>query len=118
MHKIQRITTAVAAVLVFVGIGYAASDEIIITHRSGKVQTIRIEQPGDPVEQVSFRRGKEESPTPQQQSAATPSAPQQQQKPVASQPSAPAAVKTPEPAQSSGGSGVKIKWAKPVDTNY
>ncbi len=92
------------------------ADEIIITHRSGKVQTIRIEQNGDPVEQVSFRRSKEEAQHIQQPgsnaAAATKAVPN-----AATVPSPRVAPpKVLEPAKPAERSGIKIKWAQPVDS--
>jgi hypothetical protein len=117
MHQTQRLTLAVAFLLALGGTANAASDEIIITFRSGKVQTIRIEQPGDPIEQVSFRRGKEESPTAGQPQPSA--APALKQEPAAPQPAVPAAAKSPDPAKSGDQSGAKIRWAQPADpTKY
>lgn len=96
------------------------ADDIIITHRSGKVQTIRIEQNGDPVEQVSFRRGKEDVPQAQTKPQ-PPSAPAgiiAAPAPVTSAPPAPVTPKTAETAKEPDKSGVKIKWATPVDAGY
>ncbi|MGE0916969.1 hypothetical protein [Trichlorobacter lovleyi] len=92
------------------------ADEIIITHRSGKIQTIRIEQNGDPVEQVSFRRSKKEAQQVQQPAsnaaAATKAVPD-----VATAPSPKATPpKVEEPAKAAERSGIKIKWAQPVDS--
>lgn len=85
------------------------ADEIIITHRSGKIQTIRIEQNGDPVEQVSFRRSKEEPHQIQQSQSNSTTAPK-----TASDAAPP--KKTAEPAKATERSGIKIKWAQPMDT--
>lgn len=99
------------AVLLCCASSAVSADEIVITHRSGKVQTIRIEQPDDPVEQVSFRRGAGEAPR-----AARPDAPAA---PAASAaPAAPAAPTVPEPAQKPERSGIKVKWASPMDAPY
>lgn len=98
----------------------SAADEITITHRSGKVQTIKIEQPDDPVDQVSFKPGRATA----EPVSSTPSAKQQgvaagaaagavtviETKPAAKQPAPVKAEK--------GEGGVKIKWAQPMDAGY
>lgn len=80
----------------------AIADEVVITHRSGKVQIIPIEEKGDPVEQVSFRR----------------SASQSQSAPAAAPVAAPAKVESQqksETPQKSGRLPIKVRWAEPMD---
>ncbi len=93
-----------------------AVDEIVITHRSGKVQTLRIEQPDDPVESVSFKPGRAD------QTATSAAAPA----------TAPARQITPdltnvEPVKEGAKKAVnedkdpaniKLRWAAPVDAGY
>jgi len=79
------------------------SDEIIITHRSGKVQIIQIESSDDLIEQVSFR------PAPQKAS------------PVQStilKPSPPSGEAHPDTGKTTDKAGPKIKWAPPADARY
>jgi hypothetical protein len=82
----------------------AIADEVVITHRSGKVQIIPIEEKGDPVEQVSFRRSVTQ---PQSTSAAAPVATPAPAK-VESQ-------KKSETPQKSGRLPIKVRWAEPMD---
>lgn len=82
----------------------AIADEVVITHRSGKVQIIPIEEKGDPVEQVNFRR----------------SATQSQSAPAAAPVAAPAPAKVEsqqksETPQKSGKPPIKVRWAEPMD---
>lgn len=99
------------------------ADEIIITHQSGKVQVIKIEQSNDPVDQVSFRRSKATAPQAQQQTQAVPS-PVVESKSATAAPIAVAApsvansTKAPETVKTPNKSGVKIKWAAPMDSMY
>ena len=91
---------------------FAVADEIIIIHRSGKIQTLQIDSAADPVEQVSFRRKAQEITTTQQ--------PQPQPAPAAAAAvtQAPPAAKAETPAKAPEKSGVKIKWAEPMDAKY
>lgn len=111
-----KLLPALTSIVLFSTATAAMADEIIITHRSGKIQTIRIEQNDDPVEQVSFRRSKEETQQVQQPvsntAAATKAVPD-----AATAPSPKAtSPKVEEPAKASERSGIKIKWAQPVDS--
>lgn len=98
----------------------ALADEIVITHRSGKTQTIRVEAGDDPVEQISIR--KEAAAAPKTELKAVPPAQTPSQTAVTPPPSQQAAPTgtakqtAPEPRHETG--GVKIKWADPVDANY
>jgi hypothetical protein len=88
----------------FASATFSLADEVIITHRSGKVQRIQIKENGDPVEQVSFKR----------------SAVQAQSTPDAEPVAAPVPEKafSPKPAETTkpgGKPGIKIKWASPMD---
>ncbi len=103
MH-ILRLMALTGVGLMITGTAVVA-DEIVVTHRSGKVQTISIDSNTDPVEQISFRKtdtttpgnpGKTQTPP-----APTPP-PQVQQQSAPQQP--PAADKPP----------VKFKWAAPA----
>lgn len=97
----------------------AQADEIVITYRSGKTQTIRIEPGGDPVEQISIRKEATTAPKtefkavppaqPSSQTVVTPPSPQ-------AAPTGAAKQTAPEPRQETG--GVKIRWADPVDAKY
>ncbi|MDY0300108.1 MAG: hypothetical protein RBQ99_00805 [Trichlorobacter sp.] len=105
------------AISVFGSSFVMAADEITIIHRSGKVQTIRIENPDDPVEQVNFRRDTAAAPAAKQQNT-------QKDESVNAAPAVPVvkgektvAVPTEQPAPKNG-SGIKIKWAPPVDVLY
>lgn len=97
-----------------------AADEIVITHRSGKVQTLRIEQPDDPVESVSFKPGRAD------QTATPAAAPVPASIVVPTGQAAPELVNvTPvkeaatKAAKEDKGSGnIKLKWAEPIDAGY
>jgi len=97
-------------VLIF---GLAASsvwaDEIILTHRSGKVRIIPVEAHDDPVEQVSFRRTTTAGPQDNQpaQPATTMTTPAEETRPLQKKAAPPANDTTKPP--------FKLKWAPPMD---
>ena len=99
------------------------ADELIVIHRSGKIQTIQIDGNADPIDQVSFRR-KAESPHVLQKESQPSPAPTVNTAPalpaaVSATPSAPvAAPKAAETPKSPAKPGVKIKWAEPLDAKY
>jgi len=102
MNILKLLTVLITGI--FVTTTSALADEIIITHRSGKVQTVQLEENGDPVDQVSFRR----------------SVVKTQAAPASSPVAAPAPEKAPsqkpaEAAKPGTKPGVKIKWAAPMD---
>lgn len=109
-------TSILAAALALTG-STALADEIVITHRSGKVQILPINDAGDPVEQVSFRKSRTESntlpaPAAQQTPVPTPGGkaltpPAINEKVVVQKP-----VETPK---SPDKPAVKFKWAEPRD---
>ncbi len=110
--KQLKLTALILTGLVFTALPGIA-DDIIIIHRSGKIQTIQIDGVSDPIEQVSFRRGKDT----QSQVQVTPPTG------TAPAPGAVSAVKTPdsppklaEEAKSATKSNIKVKWATPVDS--
>jgi len=75
-----------------------SAEEIVITHRSGKVQIIQVESSIDPIESVAFRRsGKNNLPA------------------MPPTPEGTVAPKTQDKAKVSGKPSVKYKWAKPMD---
>lgn len=110
-------TSILAATLALTG-STALADEIVITHRSGKVQILPINDAGDPVEQVSFRKSRKESstspaPAPQQMPVSTPDGkgltpPVVNEKVVVQKPA--------ETPKSPDKPAVKFKWAEPKDT--
>lgn len=77
----------------------AAADEVVITHRSGKVQIITIDTSGDPIDQVSFRRKDAGAPV----EVGGSSRARQQQSET-------------EQKKETGAPKFKLKWAPPVDT--
>lgn len=91
------------------------ADELIVIHKSGKIQTIQIDSSSDPIDQVSFRRihtTAAHAPVPPANSAANvaPSAAPPTQQTTARK--AAETAKAPEKAE------VKIKWAQPMDAKY
>lgn len=91
------------------------ADELIVIHKSGKIQTIQIDSSSDPIDQVSFRRlntTAASAPPPPAHSAANvaPSAVPPPQQTTAQK--ATETAKAPEKAE------VKIKWAQPMDAKY
>ena len=91
------------------------ADELIIIHKSGKIQTIQIDSSSDPIDQVSFRRINTTpvpAPVPPTHSGVNvaPSAAPPTQQTTARK--ATETAKAPEKAE------VKIKWAQPMDAKY
>ena len=86
------------------------ADEIILTHRSGKVQVIPVEAHDDPVEQVSFRRTSSAGTPDKQpgQPATTVTTPAEETRPMLK--------KTTPPAGDGSKQPFKLKWAPPMDT--
>lgn len=86
---------------------YLWADEIIITHRSGKVRTIPVETHDDPVEQVSFRRTTTAGTTEKQPAQPTTTTPAKETRPIHK-----------KAVPSTGGDSkppFKLKWAPPMD---
>ncbi len=95
------------------------ADEIVITYRSGKTQTIRVEPGSDPVEQISIRKGAEAAPkTELKATAPVPPSSPPVVTPPAQQAAPSAAGKQTAPEQRQEKDGVKIRWAAPRDANY
>lgn len=91
------------------------ADDLIVIHRSGKIQTIQIDSSNDPIEQVSFRRGKENvTQIQQQQPLVAPAVV------VTTPPKASAVTQSPQKAaempKTADTPNVKVKWATPVDS--
>lgn len=110
----NRVQIACLAVSIFFATAsfVTAADEIVITHRSGKVQTLRIEQPDDPVESVSFKPGRSD------QKAASPApapavVPAKQITPETAKEEVKAAAK-----EDKGSGNIKLRWAEPMDVGY
>lgn len=91
-----------------------SAEEIVVTHRSGKVQIIQVDGSIDPIESVAFRRsGGNNLP-------AMPSSPQLPSHSTATPPEPPTpegtvTPKTQDKAKISGKPSIKYKWAKPMD---
>lgn len=119
MKALKLMTFAVTAGLLLTGTA-AVADEVIIIHRSGKIQTLQIDGAADPVEQVSFRRKAPEAAATPQASAAPPAAVVAAPPVVTTAPAATPAAKTAAPAPKTPDTkpGVKIKWAEPMDAKY
>lgn len=94
----------------------ATADEIIIIHRSGKIDTVPLNDSNDPVEQVSFKRSSQPVSGDTAKTQAAPAAPApatvQPPKQVEKPPAPPA---TPVAESSTGKPKIKIRWAEPVD---
>lgn len=116
MNMLKSITLLAAGCLLLGGTP-AAADEVIIIYRSGKIQTLQIDSAADPVEQVSFRRKTQEAAKTQQPQTQPLAAPAVSSTAAAAAPTT-AAVKTVIPAKTPDKSGVKIKWAEPMDAKY
>lgn len=117
MNMLKSITLMSVGYLLLGGIP-ATADEVIIIYRSGKIQTLQIDSAADPVEQVSFRRKTQEAAKIQQPQTQPSGAPAISSTAPATAPSAAPAVKTDVPAKTPDKSGVKIKWAEPMDAKY
>lgn len=128
MNTLRMVAMAAAGILLTGTI--ATADEVIIIHRSGKIQTVQIDDNADPVDQVSFRKtekpvlpaGSDQPVVPQVKN--TPVAPlavtttPTQPASALAPPVAAIAAKPVEAVKPSDKSGVKIKWAEPVDAKY
>lgn len=111
MNSVQHVALATAALMF--GSTPVWAEEVILIHRSGKIQTIQIDSSSDPVEQVSFRKtdrtgAVKMSPS---QPAPVPATREIQPPKISVQPPAEQAKPAEKP-------GVKIKWAAPSDANY
>jgi hypothetical protein len=92
------------------------AEEIIITHRSGKVQIIQVDSSIDPVESVTLRRSGENTlPAMPPPSAQLP--PRTTATPPPEPPTLEGTVipKTQDEANVSGKPSIKYKWAQPLD---
>ncbi len=118
MKSLKLITLMVTGSLLLTATA-AVADEVIIIHRSGKIQTLQIDSAADPVEQVSFRRKAPET-VAAPQTQATPSAAAVAVIPPAAStaPASAPAAKAAAPAKAPEKPGVKIKWAEPMDAKY
>ena len=119
MKSLKLMALVATGSLLFTGTA-ALADEVIIIHRSGKIQTLQIDDAADPVEQVSFRRKAPEAAATPQASAAPPAAVVAVPQVVTTAPAATPTAKSATPAAkaSDNKSGVKIKWAEPMDAKY
>ena len=119
MKSLKLITLVATGSLLFTGTA-AVADEVIIIHRSGKIQTLQIDDSADPVEQVSFRRKAPEATATPQASAAPPAAVVAVPQVVTTAPAATPTAKSAAPAAKTPDTkpGVKIKWAEPMDAKY
>jgi uncharacterized membrane protein len=118
--KALKLMAFVATVGLLITSTAAVADEVIIIHRSGKIQTLQIDGAADPVEQVSFRRKAPETAA-APQAPAVPSAAVAATPPVVTTaPAAAPAAKSAAPAAKTPDTkpGVKIKWAEPMDAKY
>lgn len=118
MKLLKLMALTVTASLLFTSTA-AVADEVIIIHRSGKIQTLQIDDAADPVEQVSFRRKAPEAKATPQAQTAPPAAVVTTPSVVITAPAAASTAKPAAPAKTSDTkSGVKIKWAEPMDAKY
>ncbi|MBW4054424.1 MAG: hypothetical protein HIU83_03275 [Proteobacteria bacterium] len=96
----------------------APADEVVITYRSGKVQTIPVNDTTDPVEQVSYRKTEKAAPNalPGSQNipVRSPSPSTETKTPQPEQEKA-STQKAPQPVKNSDTPNVKFKWAQPID---
>lgn len=118
MKSLKLITLMVTGSLLLTATA-AVADEVIIIHRSGKIQTLQIDGSADPVEQVSFRRKAPEAAATPQAQITPPAAAVAVIPPAAStSPASAPAAKAAAPAKAPEKPGVKIKWAEPMDAKY
>jgi hypothetical protein len=95
--KHLRIVMMLMAGLMLISLPVSA-EEIVITHRSGKVQVIEVDGSVDPIDSVALRlSGKNNLPTP----------------PPTTEGAVP--PQTQDKAKVSGKPSVKYKWVKPMD---
>ena len=100
----RRQTTAATAVLIICGITVAAAsaDTLAITYRSGKVQTVPMDEPRGEVAGISYLKS-------------SVSSPETKAKVSPSKPAISGGESQQKPAPDSKKHGVTIKWAAPID---
>lgn len=109
MTVLKTSLTLCLAIICLTATNNSWADEIILTHRSGKVQVITVETHDDPVEQVSFRRTTTAGTTEKQpaQPATTTTTPAKETRSIHK-----------KAVPSTGGDSkppFKLKWAPPMD---
>lgn len=119
MKALKLMALVATASLLFTSTA-AVADEVIIIHRSGKIQTLQINSAEDPVEQVSFRRKAPEAAATPQVAPVPPTAVVAAPPVVTTAPAAAPTAKSAAPAPKTPDTkpGVKIKWAEPMDAKY
>lgn len=103
MRPVQTVTLLIIGLLATASL--AVADEIIITHHSGKVQTIPLSDSSDPVEQISIRRTEKTVSSTAAKTVA----------PAILAPTETIAAPI-QPEKSADKPKLKVKWAEPVDT--
>jgi len=105
----NRVTATSAMVLILFAAGICQADSLVITYRSGKTQTVVLDEPSQGINSWQFVGGS----APQQQSNiqdGVPTPATQEQVQIKPQPDVKAAEKAPEKK-----SGIRVNWnAKPI----
>jgi len=102
----NRILLLSAFTLILFSAGICQADSLVITYRSGKTQTVVLDEPSQGINSWQFVGGS--APQQSKQESSTPAKQEQVQKQL--QPDDKAAEKAPEKK-----SGVRVKWnAKPI----
>jgi hypothetical protein len=92
------------------------ADEVIIKYRSGKVQTIQVNDTTDPVEQVSYRKSEKATPDAASESQNTPLlSPSSETKRSQPEQEKASTQKTSESVKNLNKPTVKFKWAQPIE---
>lgn len=113
--KMLKLMPLLLTVLLLTG-AIALADEIVIVHRSGKIETIKIDSDTDPVEQVNFRKTEktETKPALRPEANRIPTPPVPAKTPQPDQETR-AQPKPSEPEQKANKPNIKIKWAQPME---